>query len=315
MNKTASCIKLIQILQGRDEYLNTNDLAELLDTNPRNIREYFKELEALGYEVLSKKGLYGGYKLSKTSTLPSVNFSFEEEADIKAIRDYLKENNEDLYNKYVSLAGKVEASREANKLITPLKMVDKFPLDVDVDLVEKIYNDFRYAITNKLKCEITYMSQSDKLTSHVVHPYKLFVYNGSYFLLGFTELRNDFAYFKLHKINSIYVTQNNFEVQNEFNELNYLDEFGVKQRDPYLYYELKISNLNQVLKDRLFGRNQHVKILDERNLILSFETQNKKAVLAFALSLAENCEVISPTSLREDIKNALVKMSGRYEND
>lgn len=315
MNKSASCIKLIQILQGRDEYLNTNDLAELLDTNPRNIREYFKELEVLGYEILSKKGLYGGYKLSKTSTLPSINFSPEEEQDLNTIRDYLKENNDPLYEKYVNIIGKVEASREQNKLITPLKMVDKFPVDVDIDLIEKIYNDFRYAINNKLKCEITYISQSDKLTSHVVHPYKLFVYNGNYFLLGFTELRNDFAYFKLHKINSIYVTNNNYEPQEEFNELNYLDEFGVKQRDPYLRYELRISNLNQVLKDKLFGKNQKIKIIDERNLILSFDSQNKKAVMAFALSLAENCEVLAPESLKEDIKLSIEKMRGKYQND
>ena len=315
MNKTASCIKLIQVLYGRDEYLNTNDLAEILDTNPRNIREYFKELESLGYEILSKKGLYGGYKLSNTSFLPTMKFTSEEEAELKEIGDYLKNNNQDLYNTYTELTGKVKATADSNNLITPLKMVDRFPIDVDIDVIEKIYNDLRFAINKKLKCEIGYVSQSDKLTAHVIHPYKLFVYNGNYFLLGFTEVRNDFAYFKLHKINSIYVTNNNFEVQSEFNELNYIDEFGVKQRDPYTHFEFEINNLNQVLKDKVFGKNQKVEIIDERNLRLSFDSQNKKAVIAFVLSLADNCKVSEPVELKEELKNTISKMMSRYQND
>ena len=315
MNKTASCIKLIQVLYGRDEYLNTNDLAEILDTNPRNIREYFKELESLGYEILSKKGLYGGYKLSNTSFLPTMKFNALEVEELKEIAQFLKENNQDLFNKYTMLTGKVKANSNTNNLITPLKMVDRFPVNYDVDVIEKIYNDLRFAINNKLKCDIGYISQSDKLTAHMIHPYKLFVYNGNYFLLAYTEVRNDFAYFKLHKINSIYVTNNNFEIQNEFNELNYLDEFGVKQRDPYIHFEFEITNLNQVLKDKIFGKNQVIEIINERNLKLSFDSQNKKAVIAFALSLADNCKVIEPKELKEEIKMTINKMMSRYQND
>jgi len=315
MNKTASCIKLIQVLYGRDEYLNTNDLAEILDTNPRNIREYFKELESLGYEILSKKGLYGGYKLSNTSFFPTMKFNALEVEELKEIAQFLKENNQDLFNKYTMLTGKVKANSDTNNLITPLKMVDRFPVNYDVDVIEKIYNDLRFAINNKLKCDIGYISQSDKLTAHMIHPYKLFVYNGNYFLLAYTEVRNDFAYFKLHKINSIYVTNNNFEIQNEFNELNYLDEFGVKQRDPYIHFEFEITNLNQVLKDKIFGKNQVIEIINERNLKLSFDSQNKKAVIAFALSLADNCKVIEPKELKEEIKMTINKMMSRYQND
>jgi predicted DNA-binding transcriptional regulator YafY len=56
MNKAAACIKLIQILSVRNDYINTEELADLLETNPRNVREYIKELEVCGYTLESMKG-------------------------------------------------------------------------------------------------------------------------------------------------------------------------------------------------------------------------------------------------------------------
>ena len=39
MNRAAACIKLIQILSVRTDYIKTEELADLLETNPRNVRE------------------------------------------------------------------------------------------------------------------------------------------------------------------------------------------------------------------------------------------------------------------------------------
>ena len=78
MGKTSASIKLIQILSSRNDYISTNDLASLLDTNPRNIKEYIKEIEECGYVVESLKGVYGGYRLNRSSTMPSLKLTVEE---------------------------------------------------------------------------------------------------------------------------------------------------------------------------------------------------------------------------------------------
>lgn len=41
MNRTARCIRMLMILKSR-QTVCTSELAELLETNPRNIREYKK---------------------------------------------------------------------------------------------------------------------------------------------------------------------------------------------------------------------------------------------------------------------------------
>ena len=77
MGKTARCIKIIQILSARD-LVNTKELADVLETNPRNIKEYIKELEECGYQIYSITGKNGGYRLDKSETIPSLKLTVSE---------------------------------------------------------------------------------------------------------------------------------------------------------------------------------------------------------------------------------------------
>ena len=45
--------------------MNTFELAKELETNPRNIREFKKELVTAGYNIQEVKGRYGGYYLDE----------------------------------------------------------------------------------------------------------------------------------------------------------------------------------------------------------------------------------------------------------
>ena len=50
MGKAGMCIAMLQILNTGKVY-KVSELAELLETNPRNIIEYKKELEEFGYYI------------------------------------------------------------------------------------------------------------------------------------------------------------------------------------------------------------------------------------------------------------------------
>ena len=57
LGKTAASIKLIQILSAKNDFISTDELADILGINKRNIREYIAEIEEAGYFVESKRGL------------------------------------------------------------------------------------------------------------------------------------------------------------------------------------------------------------------------------------------------------------------
>lgn len=62
MNRTGKCIKMLLLLNERDG-LSKTEIAKAIETNPRNVQEYRRELEAAGFKFHVTAGRYGGYYL------------------------------------------------------------------------------------------------------------------------------------------------------------------------------------------------------------------------------------------------------------
>ena len=310
MNKTASCIKLIQILYGIDDYVNTKTLAELLDTNPRNIREYFKELESVGYVIDSSKGLYGGYRILKSDMLPQVSLS-KEETD--CLNNLVNNLDEDYTDKalLISIIGKFLSSN--NQVVTPLRMIDRFKSNMELDDIKYRYDILKEAIEEQYKIQISYLNFNDKESTHIIYPYKLFIYNGCYFVLAYNEIKDDYLFYKLDRISAISNLKNRFSKDNDFSLNDYLDEFGIKKNDEYYYVKIELTGLNKVIKNHTYGKNQKITIIDNNKAILEVELQNKSSILAFILAFGNNAKVLEPDWLIEDVKEMLFKALERYE--
>ena len=294
LGKTAACIKIIQLLSCRD-VVSTNELADLLETNPRNIKEYIKEIQLLGYNIESYKGKYGGYKLDRREILPSVSLTDDEKNSIQKGVDFLKESNDFLiYDQFQAAMGKIMASFNSSSAIVPLSMIDRFPLAIDKNVLAHYYQVFSDAIISQLKCEVTYIPASNVPKVHILHPYKLFSYNGSWFVLAWNEKINDFGYYKLNRIERIELTRNHFTILKTFDESKYLDEFGMKQNGDYYKIHLELRDLNTVIQERIYGKNQEVEIIDSHTSRLKCEMQNKNMILSFVLSFGSKCKVLEP---------------------
>lgn len=314
MNRAAACIKLIQILSVRNDYVSTEELADILETNPRNIREYIKELEVAGYTLESMKGLYGGYRLDKSCLLPSLKLTKDDKKVISSGLDYLLQKKEFLdYNQFQAVLGRMLASVERTNEVTPITMIDRFPLQMDKMELEKRYQVLNECIDSQIKCEITYRSASNKERIHTIHPYKLFVYNGTWFILGYNESISNFGYFKLNRIVDIYKTRSRFTILKSYNESDYLDGFGMTKNGEYYKVKLEFTNLNMAISERIYGRHQVVKEIDESHTLFEAEMQNKDMIASFVMSFGKNCKVIEPQWLKDKIKRHYLDAIKLYE--
>lgn len=313
MGKTAACIKIIQILSCRD-IVSTTELAELLETNPRNIREYMKELEIAGYTVESVKGIYGGYRLDKRELLPAVSLTESEKESLLAGISFLKERSDFMdFSEYQDAMGKLMASFASQKELTPVTMIDRFPLAMDKALLQKRYSILAECIEEQVKCEVDYLPASNQLKKHTLHPYKLFFYNGSWFILAWNEKINDFGYYKLNRIENLQKTRNHFTRLKTFQESDYLDSFGMKQNGEYYRVELELRDLKTVMQERLYGKNQSIEEIDSHRIRFSCDMQNKNMILSFVLSFGSKCRVISPEWLKELVLEELSKTFDLYD--
>ncbi len=316
MGKTSATIKLIQILSARNTYISSNELAEILETNPRNIKEYIKEAEECGYVIESIKGLYGGYRLNKASIMPSVKLTEEEKKSLINAKAYITSQPDFEGKKEMELAlGKALSDYVKDNSISPITMIDRFPLQMDKVELQRRYGLFMEAIDGLYKVDISYRGQKGNVKSHVIHPYKVFIYNGCWFVLAFNETVNDVGYFKFNRIDDLFVTRNHFTILKTFDEKDYLDEYSMKKNGDFYHVKLKVTNMNTVMNERIYGKNQHIEEIDNKNLIFDCDMQNKDMILSFVLSLGKNATVLEPEWLINNVKNALEKMMENYEGN
>lgn len=110
MGKAAMCIKMLEILNTGRVY-KVSELADFLETNPRNIVEYKKELEECGYYIDSIPGRYGGYQLNQVNLLPALKLSkLEKEALNNSMNCLLSKNDFLDKEKYLDCISKVYSS-------------------------------------------------------------------------------------------------------------------------------------------------------------------------------------------------------------
>lgn len=89
MSKTSNCIRMLMILSDGNVH-SISELSEKLETNPRNIIEYRKELEDSGYPIIGVPGKFGGYKIIKEDMFPCLKLTIEERKALSAGVGYLK---------------------------------------------------------------------------------------------------------------------------------------------------------------------------------------------------------------------------------
>ena len=89
MGKTSNCLKMLQILSSGRVYKG-QELADILETNVRNIAEYRTELEMAGYYIEGIPGKYGGYRLITQSVIPTVRLNEAEQRALSSERNILR---------------------------------------------------------------------------------------------------------------------------------------------------------------------------------------------------------------------------------
>ena len=315
MSKTSLSIQMLEILYSRN-IVGIAELARLLDTNPRNIPEYKKELERAGYIIDTIPGRYGGYVLNKKYNFPSVRLTDTEKEGLMQGFDYLLSRNDFMRrDDYSKAMAKISAALMVTDTPENTLIANRFPLAMPQEEIEGRYAAMSYCIANKCAIDIEYLSLSNEVSKRTLHPYKLFMYNNAWFVIGFDEKRQDFRYFKLNRIQSFNITNQKFRIQLTYNERDFIDEFGMKQNGEWYPVKLKITGKYAMLvKERIYGKNQTVEAIDKNATILSVEMQNKEDILVFVLGFGANCEVLEPKWLRNDIMNTINILRGTYND-
>ena len=187
MSKTSLCIQMLEILGSRN-VISISELADLLETNPRNIPEYRKELEVAGYYIDTIPGRYGGYALVKKNLFPSISITKNEADSFYKGYEYLLTRSDFMDKKNLSKAvARISTAISYSNSSSEMSVLDRFPLAMDTEELEERYQQITECIEKRQALEIEYESRADGKSKRVIHPYKLFMFNNAWFTLAFDE--------------------------------------------------------------------------------------------------------------------------------
>lgn len=315
MGKAAMCIKMLEILNTGRVY-KVSELADFLETNPRNIVEYKKELEECGYYIDSIPGRYGGYKLEKNYVIPALKLMPEEkDCFIDAYnflmtkKDFLKKG---VYSKTI---GKIASSIQLPENTNDLLVVDHYQLTMNEPEIKERYDVIETAIKKKQAIEIEYQSIKSDGKVHVLHPYKLFLFNNAWFFLAWNPEVGEVWYFKLNRIKNWKMLNEKFRVISGFKAEDYFDGNGFKNNGQYIHIELLAKGVRKhLLQERKYGKNQAITEINNEQIKVSLDMQNEDQIISFILGCGTDVVLLSPDYLVNKVKDKAIEIKNQYEN-
>ena len=322
MSKTSQCIELLKILYGRNKLVSVNELADSLGTNPRNIPEYVRELREIGYDIITVPGRYGGYMLDRHSTFPVLKLTEEEKRILQISSDYITANEDFLDAKlYQRAISKVFASTSAMPTVDETVIIPGVTLLMSGEDLRKRHSVIEDCIKRKRKISIDFLSNDNIVRNRVIHPYKLFMFNNAWFVIGFCESVNGVRVFKLNRIERYNVLSDKFRVLLSYNESDYFDEKGLKQgkdwsdsenleKQSTVHIKLQLKGRPAMyVKEYKYGENQIITPIDKDTTILECDMRYKYNTIKFVLGFGTDCEVLEPLWLKDEVKRIAKEMS------
>ena len=307
------CIKMLELLSSGRIY-KVSLLASLLETKERNIIEYKKELEECGYYITSIPGRYGGLKLESSCVIPSIKFNEEEIESLKESYSYLISKNDFIKKKeYQNAFSKIFASINEVGDNDDIYIIDKYPLLMSQKDLESRYKFLEEAIKTKTSVIINYNGRNNIETEFKLDPYELFMYNNSWFVIGWSQTRGDITYFKLNRIINYQEMNKKFEVTTLYNRNDYINEYGFKAFEDWYHIEFIVTGIySSMIKDRVYGKNQEIISIDSSKTKVIVDMQDKEAILKFVLGYGEYITILEPNWLKDSVKKACKKVISKY---
>ena len=313
MSKALACIEMLKYLNTGRIY-KVSELADLLETSSRNIIEYKRVLDDAGYFIESISGRYGGYKLNKSVLFPMLRMTDQEKEALTESVNYVLSKKDFMYkDNFQSAMGKVLSNTAYVEGSNGLLVVDKYQLTMDEKDIKERYLLIEKAINKRIVVEVEYNSLKNGLKVHILHPYKLFIYNNSWFFLAYNPEVGEVWYFKLNRIKSCKFTDKKYYKDKFFDEKKYFDEFGLKNNGEYYHVELIASNTRAMLmKERVYGKNQVIEELEDGIIKVSLDMQNKNMILSYILQCGNEVKVLSPDWLVEELLQTIEEIKSKY---
>jgi predicted DNA-binding transcriptional regulator YafY len=299
------------------EVLNENRGTDKVSVGKRTIEEDLRIMrsETLGYNapIVCENGIYR-YSEKKYS-IRNCSLSQKDMENIGMAIQILKQ-----YRGFQQLE---DIDSIFDKMETNILLKTKGEIDDIVDF-EKVpeYKGIQFLgklidlILEKKAIEINYQRfQQESTKRHIIHPYFIKEYAHRWYLIGLSEKRNDLQTFALDRIAEInpteitYIPNTSFSSKKILKNIIGISMFELEPEEIILSFS---PQQGKYLKNQPLHTSQQVLIDDEEGFKVSLNLVINYELIAKLLSYGPDVKVISPKSLKKDLKQRIKQMLHNY---
>lgn len=296
--------------------MNTRELAEELETNPRNIREFKKELITAGYDIEEKRGCYGGYTLNEDSLFPSIRLTKREIESLAESRSIVETSNFERMEDYDRALDKIINSSKNIKIERRVYL--NIPIIGVSDKEKKMIETAQSAKTNHEKLVLCYQSRDrDSISEYIMDPYEILHYEGAYYLLGWSHKRNDyrvvrFSQERMKKCEKLqgkpnrvrFLYDSNFQVEKYVGKNTIFN--GKFKR---VFVQVKPSKI-YLFKEAYWGMD----CKEESKNVYSFLIEDEYAFFRQLFSFGDDLRILKPVELKNEYRLQIKTILRNYEH-
>lgn len=316
MNRSAMCIRMLQLLKSRG-FMTREEIAAELETNVRNIAEYRKELECAGYAITSLSGKYGGYALQQDALLPALALNDQEKQSLREMQTYLRSHTDFMAGKSVSeIIDRLLSNTPLQKESTGFYIEQE--QGVLSDTLRSYIKLMKQAMKESRCVEISYRSLTDQRSnSFVIHPYELIHYKGAYYCIAYSIRVKAFRTFKFseERMKKCVLSDHHFNRDPHFDISQHIGMSGLIKEEAVAVDLLVYEEAAIYMAERQIGLHPHFTWVDDSTLRYQTIFEGKKEALSFVLSLGAKAKIISPTELKDTLTTEIKKLTQLYQEE
>ena len=313
--------RIIQTLISSRSGKSVGDLAAILECHTRTVYRDLEALQAAGFPVYTERA--GGKNLwclleSARHSIP-IPFSLPELMALyfsRGMMGVLKDTV--FYDSLVTLYEKIKATlpdeyiayldRVAESLTVKSKPHPPYgPLRSILDKVSEA------AILKKYIWIDYYALSRKKKTRRKVAPYKIWFFDGTFYLIGHCGLRQDIRIFAMDRIQNLESTDETFVMPEDFSIDDFMkSSFGVFQGQPVKVRVRFAPDIADYIREKIWHETQQIEVQDDGSIIFEAEVAGIDEIKFWILKWGAKARVLEPEALRDAVRTEAELMAGIY---
>ena len=170
------------------------------------------------------------------------------------------------------------------------------------------------AMDQRRQVEIVYFTMSrNRETQRRVAPYKVWFFDGTFYLIGHCCLRKDIHLFAIDRIKAIEMAAESFELPSDFDINRFMaSSFGVFQGQVVeieIWFDASVAGY---IEEKVWHPSQSITRQDDGSLILTIRVAGTDEVKFWILSWGAKARVLRPRRLRDEIMSEALAVQTNY---